>query len=713
MSLLPPKIASNAPNLNFVSAEAFTVCLYVLNVILCLIYVRSSKNKVTICIYKEDIMGKVLILSDKPLLTKKEEKTLTKAGLQVTALFRYSMYNEYLIKTGRLDYDVIVIDDTLRNVDVYETCHLLRSASKAIIILLGNMPSKEMWEKCKDIGFDRYYKKPIQPRELADQIMRAMDELESKASPVISELSSGGLAETAANIEIAVVKKSRIESMPVSEKAVNIACQTIPDLPAASDNTPNIWHDPKIANLISSLLKGKIKQLSPEIDLGFDDGFSYREAESIMGTTGKETVLILESLAKQGLLLKRDFEKILVSPGGSVQLVPVEKCPTCDSSQLTRGQLIEHFSCGHIGLEEEFMRGFNQVCPKCHRELKLIGTDYRKPGMRYVCSSCHGIFPSPVVKSRCLKTGEVYRLEELHYILLYAYSLNETYRQKLEFELEPKKQLMDYLVRLGYDVQESVQVQGRSGANHKIDILASMDDLITRHTVAIGILAASNDETDVSIDPLFNFDSKIYDTGIDSKMVIAVPTFTPEAMKFAERQGIRVYSLEELRALLSWKGQLNQIIAVDREEQLEMSAMKPDMNNIDPRVWLKWLLEKRGYSVEEKLKVMGRSGAEHILDLYAQKDDGIINHRLAACVITAEDVFNSDVNEVMQFDTAAYDASIRDKVLISVPALSKEARQFAEYQRIKILEAKDLTGFSTRPVADNAARDLSALLNKQ
>jgi general secretion pathway protein E len=135
------------------------------------------------------------------------------------------------------------------------------------------------------------------------------------------------------------------------------------------------------------------------------------------------------------------------------------------------------------------------------------------------------------------------------------------------------------------------------------------------------------------------------------------------------------------------------------------------MNKFDPKGWLKWLLEKRGYSVDEKVKVTGRSGAEHILDLYAQKDDGIINHKLAACVIMNEDVFNNDVNEVMQFDTAAYDANIRDKVLVSVPALTKEARQFAEYQHIKILEAKDLADFSSRYEADNAARDLGVLLN--
>ena len=652
-------------------------------------------------------MGKVLILSAKSPLKKKEEKTLVKAGWQVTLL---SKCDENLIKTGRLDFDVIVIDDVLHDVDPDEACRKLRGFSKATIILLGTRPPAEMWEKCKDIGFDHYFKKPMSSRELAYQMKRLMEWLEPTGNPGPSESHLVSSPPMATDVEIAVIKGSRKETVRVNEKTSNVAYQPDADSTSASVNTASIWHDPKIANLMSGILKGKIKQLSPEIDLSLGDGFSYHEAENIMGAAGKETVIILESLAKEGLLIKQDYEKILVSPAGSVQLLPVERCPTCDSSQLTRGQLIEHFGCGHIGLEEEFMRGLNQVCPKCRRELKLIGTDYRKPGLRYICNSCHGIFPSPVIKCRCVKTGEMYRLEELRHISLYSYSLNEAYRKRLEFELEPRKQLIQYLVRLGYDVQESAPVKGRSGATHKIDILASMDDLITRHTVAIGILAAPQDEAEVSIDPLFNFDSKIYDTGIDSKMVIAVPRFAPESMKFAERQGIRVYGLEDLRVLLAGKARLMEIVALKKEHRPAKSVDQPDEKKTDPRGWLKWLLEKRGYTVSEKVKVTGRSGAEHILDLYAQKDDGIINHKLAACVISDKDVFNNDVNEVMQFDTAAYDASIRDKVLVSVSALSKEAKQFAEYQRIKILEAKDLADFSSRHEAGNAARDLSVLL---
>jgi CheY-like chemotaxis protein len=689
------------------------VFLQVESVFLCLVYVPNGKNIVSANISTGKTMGKALILSDKPLLTRKEEKILAEANVQVTAL---SLFKEDLLQNGGGDFDIIVIDNTLHGVDLYDTCRKLRDSTKALIILLGNMPSWEMWEKSKEIGFDRYYRKPVPTRELVTKIKLTEYELEYKARQKSPDCADKVSVPEVTGRKIAIIEEKQAEPSHGTGKAVKAVSEIVPERPSAPASAPDspakIWQDPKVASLLSGLMRGKIKQLNPEIDLRLEDGFSYREADAIIGMKGKETALTLESLAQEGLLLRKDFEKILQSPTGSFQMVPVERCPQCDSSQLVRGQLIEHFSCGYIGLEEEFLKGLNQVCPKCKRELKLIGTDYRKPGMRYICNICHGIFPSPVIKCRCLGTGEVYRLEELREVPLYSYRLNEANKKRLEFELEPKRQLIECLVNLGYEVKEAVQVQGKSGATHVIDLLANKDDLLVKHTVAVGILAAPNSETSVSIDSLFGFDSKVYDAGIENKMVIAVPGLTSEAMKFAERQGIRVYRLEDLRALLVWKDQEQgtDIISVTKEQK-PFAADQIDMDHLGPRGWLKWLLEKRGYHVAERLKVTGRSGADHVLDMHAEKDDGIINHKLAACVIMTDESLNNDVNEVIQFDTAAYDASIRDKIIISVPRLSKEARQFAEYQHIKVLEAKELTDFTGLHEADDAARHFSTLLN--
>lgn len=480
-------------------------------------------------------------------------------------------------------------------------------------------------------------------------------------------------------------------SLPsLADQDGDITCQADTESEPAQQSTTNIWQNPKAVKLISWLLKEENAQIKPVIDLNLKDGFSYREADDIMDTSGKTTSLILESLAKEGVLLRENFENIMLSPSGSFQLIPVERCPNCDSSYLSQGKMIEHFSCGHVGLEAEFISGMRHVCPKCNKELKLIGTDYRNPGLRYTCHSCQGIFPLPTIKYRCLRTGEVFNLEELRHTWLYAYRLNEARRKRLEFELEPKTMFIDYLHSLGYDVQESVKLQGKSGATHTIDLLASLDDPIAKHTVAIGVLAAPQDEEEVTIDTLFSFDSKIYDIGINHKIVLAVPKLSSEAAKFAERQGVRVYGIEEMGSLLSGQNATLEI-AVDKGEQ-PPAVSGPELAKVGPKGYLRWLLEKKGYHVTEEARIRGRSGAEHVLELYAQKDDGITSHQLAACVIKN----GIGVNEVIQFDTAAYDAGISDKVIITIPRLDKAAKQFAEYQHIKIFEAKDLIELSSQ-----------------
>lgn len=484
----------------------------------------------------------------------------------------------------------------------------------------------------------------------------------------------------------------KVASAPVDAGDENSPPEAVAEEKAAPAANIDLWQNPRLVKLVSWLLGHDGARLEPEITLEGRDGYAYPAADDIMETAGRTTAATLDALAEKGILIREEYERLLLSPDGFVQLIPVERCPGCDSPRLQRGKMVEHFACGYVGFEEEFVAGFKTVCPKCNKELKLIGTDYRIPGMRYNCRDCQAVSAQPVIKYRCLKTGEIYSLEELKHIWLYAYRLDEACRRQLEFELEPKKRFVAHLHRLGYDVQESVKLQGSSGATHTIDLLATVDDPIARHTVAIGILAAAPGEELVHIDSLFSLDSKIYDIGLKHRIVLAVPGLAPDARKFAERQGIRVYGLEELGALLADQPDL----PPTADTECPVGEVEPDFAELGPKGFLKHLLEKKGYRVTENARVNGRSGAEHVLELYAEKDDGIIAHQLAACVILSDHADTSGINEVVQFDTAAYDAGISDKVLITIPRLDKAARQFAEYQHIKVLEAKDLIEFSSK-----------------
>jgi UTP-glucose-1-phosphate uridylyltransferase len=84
---------------------------------------------------------------------------------------------------------------------------------------------------------------------------------------------------------------------------------------------------------------------------------------------------------------------------------------------------------------------------------------------------------------------------------------------------------------------------------------------------------------------------------------------------------------------------------------------------------------------------MGRSGVEHIFDILAVNNDGVINHTLAINILIAQDEIS--FNAVSSFDTRAYDVGIHDKLLLACPRLSQEAKQFAQYQRINAIEVND------------------------
>jgi general secretion pathway protein E len=83
-----------------------------------------------------------------------------------------------------------------------------------------------------------------------------------------------------------------------------------------------------------------------------------------------------------------------------------------------------------------------------------------------------------------------------------------------------------------------------------------------------------------------------------------------------------------------------------------------------------------------------RSGATHNIDMLATRDEGIITHRIAVGIEVYEKPIGLD--RIFDFDDKAYDAGILDKVLIAVPGLTKEARQFARRQGIKVFEAGQL-----------------------
>jgi DNA-directed RNA polymerase subunit RPC12/RpoP len=441
------------------------------------------------------------------------------------------------------------------------------------------------------------------------------------------------------------------------------------------------------------LVNGKLTEITPIIDLSLKLGYGYPAVDSLMDSTDEQTINVLENLAKNEILIKSPFEKLYADPDGLLQLVPIERCPRCDSSNLIKGQLVEHFNCGYVGLDKDYREDGRYVCPKCHRELRLIGTDYRNIGIHYRCLDCNEVFTSPVVKWRNLKSRKIWSAEELTETTVYSYIFSPDKKGWLEFQLKPKTQLVDFLRAQGYNVQELVQLTGSSGATHTVDILAVRDDILTKIYLGIGILVAAAGESEVSLEALFKFDTRAYDVGINYKVVIAIPKLGYEAANFASRQMIRAFEAKTLASVVSTITSMPQS-KISLQSAAEASSVYDSKQTHSSagsaRTIILRFLRGRGYEVFERAQIPGKSGVNHIFDIFARRDDKIITPTITIGISSDPSGQPLGVDEIARFDAAAYDSGIRNKVFLGIPLVSPQARQFARQQRIDILEPNDL-----------------------
>jgi hypothetical protein len=425
--------------------------------------------------------------------------------------------------------------------------------------------------------------------------------------------------------------------------------------------------------VVAAMLAARVADIKPQLDFATELGFLYPLVEQTARVKGKEAVSIVESLTERHILRKSYFDRLLHCPRcQSINLRPSTHCPKCGSGDIARGRILEHVACGYVGVEEEFSVKGKYVCPKCKLELRTVGADYLSRGVLRKCRDCNEIFTSPLVKWRCLKCSSLSTEDEVIEVNIYAYTLDEGKRNWLEFEIQPKVRFVEFLVHHGYKVTENARVKGRSGAEHRLDMLASRDDGVVTHNVAVGIEIAREQ---IGLDRIMDFDVKAFDSGFHDKVLIIIPELGEEARKFASYHGIKVLEPKDLDTLLTAGAHPRPEIV---REPFEFESKSQLIE----------YLKRRGYRVRESADVKGRSGASHNMQILATKDEGILTHRIAIGIEVAEKPMGLD--RVFDFDDRAYDAGIMDKVLVAVPGLTGEAMQFARRQGIRVFEVKQL-----------------------
>jgi len=98
---------------------------------------------------------------------------------------------------------------------------------------------------------------------------------------------------------------------------------------------------------------------------------------------------------------------------------------------------------------------------------------------------------------------------------------------------------IESLAALGYRIERSAKVKGRSGADYTFDALATFEDGFVTHRLGIDEVPGPH----VTLSRVSVFDAKAYDSGILEKILLTSGELTPEAKQFADLQRIRVVTI--------------------------------------------------------------------------------------------------------------------------------------------------------------------------
>lgn len=242
-----------------------------------------------------------------------------------------------------------------------------------------------------------------------------------------------------------------------------------------------------------------------------------------------------------------------------------------------------------------------------------------------------------------------------------------------------ESQFVQRLKQHGYEVNTDAKIKGSSGAEHTFAMMAHKDDGLFSYDVVIGLSVSQRDE--VGLGAVFNFDEKANDAGIADRVFLAIPKLGAMAANFAQQENIRVFDEKELNSFLGAAPP-----AAKHHKPVEFSTKTQILKS----------LTERGYRTEEKVKIKGISGTEHIFDTLAYTDDGLLIHPISIDFLSAENAV--DMEPLSLINARAQDTGIVRNVLVASPKLSDEASEFAQKHHIKVLEVSKAT--QEKPAAE-------------
>jgi DNA-binding NarL/FixJ family response regulator len=129
----------------------------------------------------------------------------------------------------------------------------------------------------------------------------------------------------------------------------------------------------------------------------------------------------LQKLSKKSIVQEITKRKeIGCKECNSVNIHQIFCCVRCNSENFRKSTLIEHFSCGNVSPQYDYD---GDTCSKCHKQIKILGVDYRTLQNFNICNDCKEVFPTPNQKFVCNNCHSTFSFIEINWITSRTYSI--------------------------------------------------------------------------------------------------------------------------------------------------------------------------------------------------------------------------------------------------------------------------------------------------
>ncbi|CAN5582944.1 hypothetical protein BH23THE1_BH23THE1_22030 [soil metagenome] len=274
----------------------------------------------------------------------------------------------------------------------------------------------------------------------------------------------------------------------------------------------------RILKYLISNSSGINERFDSHITLTDIQGKNFKEMIKDRENSEKITKENIERLVSSNYLSKYQTEITIACPKcQSTNMNSSFLCQNCNSSDFVKGEVMEHNKCGYSDLSHVFEDKTldKLICPKCNKELKLIGVDYFRLETAFKCKKCTIIFTNPYQTFDCNECRKKdIKFSELGWRNVFKYTLSVSKLSEIKQQIVSLDEIENYLINLGFKVNMDYTIHSNHQSLGPFDILAQKNET----TVIINSLGDDIEENFTKLFELNAIDKVI--TGITYKVVI-------------------------------------------------------------------------------------------------------------------------------------------------------------------------------------------------